>query len=443
MSIWETLDIAPTRDEAAIRRAYARRLKSCRPDRDPEGYQQLREAFDEAKRQAAAQDEPGRTEEPVDISVRYDDAPEPVHQEPAPALPEADTFYCAEDMQTLAHQLVHTEMMGVVRLTKLWSAVSARGSLGQQQRFHQDLALALAEQPGLTEGLVERVASQLEWGLDDYDYSHIIPRHVQDALHRQLRETELERARRQLDVEEKHGSIMSRMALRLLRSDRQTAPFWLRLIPGAIATLSRQVNHLLYYYPEMASQLNPAMLAFIEQPRAALSWQGIYLLGFWSLVFNAALQIAGVGPVVGATAIAIVAFYLYVSDITMLALRPRPGLLGSFMVAESLFSSVVMLLFFGGLFAAAILSMPGSGHGAKALVAVIYIFVLMIVFRAAWPKNVPLVRKPGIAMSRVFSSPWQLIVWLNYSWFSLVWCVIYCAVCVIVVAELLKPFSAL
>lgn len=52
MSIWQTLDIAPTEDESEIRRAYARQLKKNRPDTDPTGYQRLREAFDDAKRLA-------------------------------------------------------------------------------------------------------------------------------------------------------------------------------------------------------------------------------------------------------------------------------------------------------------------------------------------------------------------------------------------------------
>ena len=50
--MWEILGIEPTTDEGAIRKAYARELKLHRPDKDPQGYQQLREAFDEARRYA-------------------------------------------------------------------------------------------------------------------------------------------------------------------------------------------------------------------------------------------------------------------------------------------------------------------------------------------------------------------------------------------------------
>ena len=53
MSPWALLGIAPTADAAAIRRAYARRLKLTRPDEDPEGFQRLVQARDAALKEAA------------------------------------------------------------------------------------------------------------------------------------------------------------------------------------------------------------------------------------------------------------------------------------------------------------------------------------------------------------------------------------------------------
>lgn len=48
MDCWHILQIEPTSDERAIKRAYAKLLKTTRPDDDAAGYQRLREAFDEA-----------------------------------------------------------------------------------------------------------------------------------------------------------------------------------------------------------------------------------------------------------------------------------------------------------------------------------------------------------------------------------------------------------
>ena len=50
MTCWQTLGIAPTSDEAAIKQAYATRIREYRPDRDPEGFRAVRAAYEEALR---------------------------------------------------------------------------------------------------------------------------------------------------------------------------------------------------------------------------------------------------------------------------------------------------------------------------------------------------------------------------------------------------------
>ena len=48
MSCWQTLGIAPTSDEAVIKKAYAARIREHRPDRDPEGFRRVRTAYEAA-----------------------------------------------------------------------------------------------------------------------------------------------------------------------------------------------------------------------------------------------------------------------------------------------------------------------------------------------------------------------------------------------------------
>jgi len=46
MDVWQVLGIAPSTDISVLKAAYAAQLKKHRPDRDPEGYQRVREAYE-------------------------------------------------------------------------------------------------------------------------------------------------------------------------------------------------------------------------------------------------------------------------------------------------------------------------------------------------------------------------------------------------------------
>lgn len=48
MTPWQQLQLAPTQDVRAIKRAYALRLKQCRPEQDPAGFARLRQAYEMA-----------------------------------------------------------------------------------------------------------------------------------------------------------------------------------------------------------------------------------------------------------------------------------------------------------------------------------------------------------------------------------------------------------
>ena len=47
-AIWTALGLEPTKDVSAIKRAYAEKAKTCHPEEDPEGFLNLRRAYQAA-----------------------------------------------------------------------------------------------------------------------------------------------------------------------------------------------------------------------------------------------------------------------------------------------------------------------------------------------------------------------------------------------------------
>ena len=58
MNFWEILGISPTTDLAAIRHAYAEKTRACHPEEDPEGFDKLHTAFQEATQYARRRPRP-------------------------------------------------------------------------------------------------------------------------------------------------------------------------------------------------------------------------------------------------------------------------------------------------------------------------------------------------------------------------------------------------
>jgi hypothetical protein len=90
------LGLAPDADERAIKRAYATRLKTSRPDEDPEGFQRLNEAYQAALAQCrgmATRDAVPIAPIATDISDAIDEAAPPrLRVTPAPASPPAAAY---------------------------------------------------------------------------------------------------------------------------------------------------------------------------------------------------------------------------------------------------------------------------------------------------------------------------------------------------------------
>ena len=71
MNIWDVLKIEQTKDKDALKKAYRMRLSSVNPEDDPEGFMELRKAYEEAVHLA------DQTEEEFDVSIP--DTPNGLH----------------------------------------------------------------------------------------------------------------------------------------------------------------------------------------------------------------------------------------------------------------------------------------------------------------------------------------------------------------------------
>lgn len=65
-SCWDILNIAPTTDLDAIRQAYLALLPSFHPESDPQGFKQLRQAYEDAQQGGATPADDNRLEEAGD-----------------------------------------------------------------------------------------------------------------------------------------------------------------------------------------------------------------------------------------------------------------------------------------------------------------------------------------------------------------------------------------
>lgn len=206
---WHILGIEPTTDEREIRRAYARELKQRRPDQDPQGFQELREAFDAAKRYAS---QPEYSPEP-DPTVTEEYSP-PVMQEPLVLVTESwsrEAFWAKA--QSLSAALRSDELKGRGELhhyldNEMTDAIEAR------QAFSLMLAEALSAQPGLTRSLLNEVSAAMNWQLESYNASPLSPTTLQ-AFEEQITNTEQENYWQEL-ARKYTGSRLKELQWRLL-----------------------------------------------------------------------------------------------------------------------------------------------------------------------------------------------------------------------------------
>ncbi|AWH87912.1 J domain-containing protein [Limnobaculum parvum] len=285
-TIWDVLGIKPTTDENEIRRAYARELKLRRPDKDPQGFQQLREAFDHAKHYAKGiviQKTIPATDVSFDVqpATSIMDYVNNLMEEPSS---DSEAKWQRKELKVqateIAKSLVKNELAGLRHLHhyldhEMPDALEARGI------FSMELAEALGNQPWLDRSVVREVSAVMNWGVDNYRSSQLPP-WLLNALEEQIAITDQENHWQYLARHyNSNSSYLEQLKWRLLTEKGVALPWWTRFIPDFVPGLNRQVTELRKQFPELIARLNPKLLEMFSRSTFGLSWTMLIAVSFW------------------------------------------------------------------------------------------------------------------------------------------------------------------
>ena len=114
---WEVLGLSPRDDLRSIKRRYAQLLKQHRPDEDPQGFQQLREAYEAALRDQASEEIRPEVNVPDEVVT-------PIAEPDVSPMPHLEGLVPEE----LDRLLSEAELLGSVRASKsgYWCSVFSR-----------------------------------------------------------------------------------------------------------------------------------------------------------------------------------------------------------------------------------------------------------------------------------------------------------------------------
>nr|WP_288467154.1 J domain-containing protein [uncultured Pseudomonas sp.] len=197
MNPWTLLGLDADADTRSIKRRYAQLLKQHRPDEDPEVFQRLREAYEQALAHAAAQDQPWGD------AAEQGQAPFPVAQD-EPVVAAA------------AEQPAHARIEQLLQASEsLEAALQQARELGLEADLQRHLLARCAS-------LDEEGLRILRWGMQHLQWlspwqADYLPRSQSEALAARLLALELETLQERLQAGEER--VVFDAATRLLASD--------------------------------------------------------------------------------------------------------------------------------------------------------------------------------------------------------------------------------
>lgn len=174
---WALLGIEPTPELAAIKKAYALKLKATRPDDDAEAYQALRAAYERAQQWAKWQTQPV-ADEPA--AATGSPAVQPPQAPAAPAQQDAEIHPTAADISTPQALIDSLELAwrrhGPPGLEATWGRVQKElltQPLETRGLHSSAFAQWVVKLPQLPDDFVARLDAEFRWR-DDYRTRHML-----------------------------------------------------------------------------------------------------------------------------------------------------------------------------------------------------------------------------------------------------------------------------
>ena len=131
MNIWDVLKIEQTKDKDALKKAYRMRLSSVNPEDDPEGFMELRKAYEEAVRLADQPETNTKTAFPdtpeqqmlASFEALYDDYTRRINPDEWLVLFNSDYFVSLDTSEEALYGLLRFLMNHVLIPKKVWKCI--------------------------------------------------------------------------------------------------------------------------------------------------------------------------------------------------------------------------------------------------------------------------------------------------------------------------------
>ncbi|MFG6460403.1 hypothetical protein ACG04Q_02390 [Roseateles sp. DXS20W] len=217
---WARLGIEPTNDLAAIKKAYALKLKTTRPDDDAEAYQALRGVYERAQQWARAQESTHTENAPPASAAVAPMADDVLHTTAAPPPASAS--------ETVRQLHACWEQQGAQALMAQWPALRSlldAQPLAAGAEWSAHFAHWVAQQPHLPDAFVAALNDHFGWQ-EDFRVERQIGPQLAEAVQQALRERQAQPAP---VSEELQQQVKPLRQLDRLRS-RGSAGWWLALL---------------------------------------------------------------------------------------------------------------------------------------------------------------------------------------------------------------------